>query len=530
MGQSVIYRFDQFTIDTGQFQLSRDDASVRLEPLAFDLLVYLIEHRDRVVGRDELLDKLWPGKVVTDAALAARLRDLRKALGDSGRRQAIIKTVHGRGYRFIHALDEPVAVTQTSWVDPIISGEEIELPAKPSLAVLPFKNDGHDIEDDYFSDGVTDGVINGLTRFRDLFVIGRSSAFACRQQPDDIGEIGRKLGVRYLVQGAVRRRDRQVRISVDLIDAVTGQNLWSEHYDRRLEDLFAVEDEVTRVITSTLAGEIEVAALQATQNRAPENLAAYDWVLRGNRAFELGTKDDLLEARRLYDKAVELDPNCAAAFIGLSKVCIYLHWGYLREDHGRILRQSLDFGQKAVMLDERDSRAHYAVGSAYFHLGRLDLAEYHVEKALALNPGEYHHQCFKAYLLACTGRHEESTACFMESLRRNPLAPNSCLYGLGISDYLAHRYDEAVAMLTRLSSDLLRKFSCLAAAEAQLGHIAEAEAAVREFHALLEPELVATLGDDVAKWRENWSNLFSILNPDDFEHMLEGLRKAGLPA
>ncbi|UCH40430.1 MAG: tetratricopeptide repeat protein, partial [Gammaproteobacteria bacterium] len=327
----------------------------------------------------------------------------------------------------------------------------------------------------------------------------------------------------------VRKLGKRVRVSVELVDATTCQVLWSERCDRELEDVFAVEDEVAQAIVRTLVAQVEDAIYQETRIRAPENFSAYEWVMRGNRYLERGAKEDLLEARRMYESAIEIDPDCSAAFTGLSKVHIYLHWGLLSEDHHKVISKALQFGRKAVELDDKDSRAHYAIGHAYFSLGQHDLAEFHVDKALALNPSEYHHLCAKGYLLACTGRHDESVSCFSESLRRNPLAPNSCYCGLGMSDYLAGNYKEAVEVLAKLSSDLPRKFSLLAASYAQLGNAGKAEEAVQEYLSLMDPGLVSMLRDDPTKWREHWANLFSIFVPEGLEHLLEGLRKAGMP-
>jgi TolB-like protein len=512
----MILLFEHFTIDTGQYQLSLDDKLVPVEPLVFDLLVYLIENRERVVGRDELLENLWSGKVVTDSALAARLKDARKALGDSGSKQEFIKTVHGRGYQFIAPIVESGKVDPMRTVEKIITGQNLELPAKPSIAILPLQNESDDTEAEVFSEGVSDGIINGLTRFRDLFVMGRSSSFSFRGKAVDTPEIGRQLGVRYVVQGVVRKLGERVRVSVELVDAETGQNLWSDHYDRELKDVFAVEDEVTQAIVTTLVTQVEDAAYHHSKIRTPENLEAYEWLLQGNRFVVRGGKEDIFEARRMYQQALALDPDFSAAYTGLSKTYMYEHWGHLAEDYDNAINRSIEYGQKAVELDDKDSRAHYAVGHAYF--------------SLALNPGEYDNLCFKGYLLACTGRHEESRLCLSDSMRHNPLAPNSCLCALGMSDYLSGRYEEAVVMLTRLASDPPRKFSCLAASYAQLGRNGEARAAAAQFRDLMEPELVSELEDDNSKWLDYWARVFSIFTPADLEHLLEGLRKAGLPA
>jgi TolB-like protein len=527
--QGVIYRFNNCTLDTEKYLLSITDAPISIEPLAFDLLVYLLKNRERVVSREELLDKLWKGKVVTDSALGARLKDARKAVQDSGASQSVIKTIHGRGYQFVALVSDDFNLESESTVDSVVSGQPLEFPAKPSIAVLPLKNVSSDEVQEYFSDGITDGIIDNLTRYRELFVIGRSSSFSLRSEATESSEIGIKLGVRFLVQGSVRRLGNRVRILVELTDTITGQVLWSERYDRDLVDVFDVEDEVAKAIVLSLVDRVSDATYQESKRKSTEQLEAYDWVLRANRQLERGGKVDLLEARQMYHKAVEVDPECSAAFTGLSKVQIYLHWGLLSDDHQEAIRKALEFGKKAVELDDKDSRAHYAIGHAYFSLGLHEEAEFHVDKALALNPSEYHHKCAKGYLLACTGRHEESLACFSESLRQNPLAPNSCFCGIGISDYLAGEYEKAIIMLTRLSSDLPRKYSLLAASHAQQGNSVKAREAADEYRSLIDPALLSTLQNDETKWREHWANLFSILVEKDFEHLLDGLSKSGLP-
>ncbi len=408
--------------------------------------------------------------------------------------------------------------------------DRLELPDRPSIAVLPFANASDDPDNVHFSDGVTDGVIDGLTRFRDLFVMGRTSSFFFRDQAIESAELGRRLGVEYLVQGTVRRRADRVRINTELVSAATGQNLWSERFDRTLADVFAVEDEVSSAIVSMLAERVEIAAYKRTGDRLPVDLAAYDWVLRGNRMLEIGDLEALRNARTMYERALALQSDCASAYTGLSKAWLYEHWGGHADDPDEALRLSHQFGAEAVKLDDQDSRAHYALGHAYFCQGRHDLAELHVDKALALNPGEYHHLCFKGYLLACTGRYEESTSCLASSLRRNPLAPNSCLLALGLGDYLSGRYEDATVALGRLSGELQRKFSCLAASYAQLGRDEDATNAAEAFLDQLASSARARLGEDQEKWREHWLRMYCILTPGDIEHLLDGLRKSGFPA
>ena len=220
---TLIYQFNQFSLDTAQYRLTKAGDSVAVEPLVFDLLVYLLENRERVVSRDELLNTLWEGKVVTDAALAARLKDARKAVGDSGSKQQVIKTLHGRGYQFVAALDE-ADLARTEAED----STTLPLPEIPSIAVLPFDNLSSDPEQDYFSDGIVEDVITALSHFSELFVIARNSSFSYKGKSIDTRRIARELGVRYLLEGSVRRSEKRIRISGQLVNALEGNQLWAK--------------------------------------------------------------------------------------------------------------------------------------------------------------------------------------------------------------------------------------------------------------------------------------------------------------
>ena len=202
----MIYCFNQFTLDTDQFSLSAPGKPIALEPLVFNLLVYLVENRQRVVTREELLDKLWKGKVVTDAALGARLKDARKAVQDSGSRQQVIKTLHGRGYQFTAEVSESLNPSPTPIADDsIVQTDFPTLPDKPSIAVLPFSNLSNDPEQEYFSDGITDDIITALSKIRNLLVIASSSTAIYRRQSVDVTRVGREQGVHYVLEGSVRK-------------------------------------------------------------------------------------------------------------------------------------------------------------------------------------------------------------------------------------------------------------------------------------------------------------------------------------
>jgi TolB-like protein len=404
------------------------------------------------------------------------------------------------------------------------------LPDGPSVAVLPFENESGDPDQSYFSDGLTENIINSLTRFREILVIGVKSILIARDQAPDLREIGRALGVAHIVEGSVRKAGDRVRVTAQLIDAATGQRLWAENYDRDLDDIFAVQDEITNVIVATLAGQIEHLELRRAAKKPAEDLVAYDFLLRGRQCLNRYTKDGELEARRHFEQALALDPDYAAAYAGLS--ISYLHeyeanWSEAPED---ALERAYTLAQKAVALEEADSPARYAIASACYYRGQHELAKVHIEKALELNPNDYHNICSKGYFLAFSDRPSESIACSIEAMRLNPLTPDNCLLAIGMAEYVAGRYEEALAAFGKTKGWGLLRPAWIAACYAQLGRDAPAQAAAAEVRALAPTDPSVPNEDDIERWRAYWSRLIRFGDPDDQARFLEGLRKAGLPA
>jgi len=252
----LLYLFEDYVLDTGTRELRRGDAPVAIEPKAFDLLAYLIKNRQRVVSKDDLIAAVWDGRIVSDTALFTRINAARTAIGDSGEAQRLIKTLLRKGVRFVGVVREEQqppanatnAATGTERPPPTLA-----LPDRPSIAVLPLDNLSGDKGQDYFSDGITEDILTELSRFSELFVIARNSSFQYKGKAVDVRQVGRKLGVRYVLQGSIRREGGRVRISVQLADAVTGAQRWAERYDRQLDDVFAVQDEVAPTLVAILA-------------------------------------------------------------------------------------------------------------------------------------------------------------------------------------------------------------------------------------------------------------------------------------
>ncbi len=408
--------------------------------------------------------------------------------------------------------------------------EPLPLPDKPSVAVLPFENKSGDPYQAYFADGITENIITGLTRFREILVIGVKSILIVREQAADLREMGRILGVAHIVEGSVRKAGDRVRVTAQLVDAATGQHLWAEKYDRDLNDIFVVQDEITNIIVATLAGQIEHLELRRAANKPAEDPVAYDYLLRGRQCLNRYTKDGELEARRHFERALELDPNYAAAYAGLS--ISYLHeyeanWSKAPEE---ALERAFTLAQKAVALDDTDSPARYAISSACYYRGQNELAMVHAEKALELNPNDYHNMCNKGYFLALSDRSSESVACSIEAMRLNPLTPENCLFAIGIAEYVAGRYEEALAAFGKTKGWGLLRPAWIAACYAQLGRDAQARAAAAEVRAIAPSDPNVPNEDDIGRWRAYWSRLLPFEDPNGWAKFLEGLRKAGLPA
>jgi TolB-like protein len=361
----MIFQFNQYCVDTDRYQLFSKGTELTTEPQVFDLLVYLIENRERVVSRDELLDNLWKGKVVTDSALSARLKDARKAVGDNGTKQSTIKTFHGRGYQFIAVASvsskNPIASTNTA----INNHEPLALPDKPSIAVLPFHNFPNDPEQDYFSDAIAEDIIANLCRYRELFVIDHHSTFTYRDDRLDAVLIANELGVEYVATGNIRRSGDHVRVSAQLIEAKTGKAVWAERVDRKIDDLFALEDEVAARIAASLVSHIEEESSERAMRKHPENMTAFDCVMRARRHARSYDPDQNALARGLLEQAVELDPKYAVAYAYLaSSYSVEAETDWCKSRYEAIER-AVAYARMAVALDEFDSDTHAAMGTAY---------------------------------------------------------------------------------------------------------------------------------------------------------------------
>jgi adenylate cyclase len=385
---------------------------------------------------------------------------------------------------------------------------------KPSIAVLPFTNMSSDPEHQYFSDGITDDIITELSRFRSLFVIARNSSFQFRSSATDLAEVRRKLGVRFVVEGSVRRMGERLRITAQLINVETGGHLWAEKYDGDLRELFAVQDDIVRAIVSTVEGRIAAGVAQGAAQKTTPQMLAYDYMLRGREAIY---RQDGIAAEGYLRRAIEIDPDFAEAHAWLSGA-MHIRSFYRDVDSASFLAEALTEAQKAVACDNNNSFCHATLGSSYKHLGQFGQAAVHLDRSIMLNPNNITALALKADLLTYTGKPDLALEIQDTILRRDPYPPSWYWEGRGIALYDLRRYDEAIISFMNTGVTRPWHHAELAAANAMAERHEDAK---REMSAYRQLEPAATL--------EYWSTAEPYRDRAQLEHILEGLRKAGLP-
>jgi TolB-like protein len=392
MLRAMIYAFGSMELDLAKVEL-RDNGELRsIEPQVFALIAYLAEHRDRMVSRDELFEKLWEGKVVSDSALASRIKSARRALGDDGRTQAIIKTVHGKGLRFIadvqvrHGRAVPTAPALAKEQETMAPAPSLDTASRPSIAVLPFRANGHDESWSAIADGLPHELITELARLRWLFVVARGSSFRLRSDDMDPREIGRLLGVRYCLSGAVEVAGQRLVITTELVDTERGDVVWGERYTGNVNDVHAIRDDIRASILASL--EIQIPLHEASRARltSPDNLDAWSAYHLGLQHVYRFNRRDNAVAAELFGRAVDQDATFARANAGLSFV--HFQTAFLRQtdDMAGAVRRARDFAQRGVDLDPLDPFVNFTMGRTYWLEGDLDRSLAWLDRATSLSP------------------------------------------------------------------------------------------------------------------------------------------------
>ncbi|HEX2555641.1 MAG TPA: winged helix-turn-helix domain-containing protein [Microvirga sp.] len=523
----MLMAFGDHELDLRCRELRRRGAVVRVEPQVFDLLALLIENRDRIVGKDEILDRIWDGRVVSEAALSSRINAARKAVGDSGEEQRLIRTYHKRGFRFVGAVTARGAQAEPT-VRPDLPAVPPPAPraagqGRPSVAVLPFVNVNQDPDHDYFAYGLTEDIIRLLGRNRWLDVLTRHSTVQYRGQEIDPREIGATLGVRYVVRGSVRRHGARVRISAELVAAAEGRQLWADVYDLDLPDIFDIQEAMAEQIAAVIEPELASVERERAVRRPPENLDAWDCYQRGLYNLWGFTNPGFAEAERQFRRAIALDPGLARAHAGLAYVHVQMAFYGGAEERALRIQAALEEGRIAVALDERDSLNHCVLGRAYCLQQDYAAAIAQLRHTVALNPSFAQGYFALAFALVWDGAEEEAIALIERATELSPRDPHLWTFHMTRAyAHLAQDELEAAEHFARLATQhpnaTDRAFAALAAVQGLAGK--DAGGALRQLFAR-RPDYTLGIAQD---------DLFFCRRPDFIARYAEGLRRAGVPA
>jgi len=491
----VEFRFSDHTLDVERRELRRGGDIVAIEPQVFDLLVHLLQNRDHVVSKDDLIGSVWGGRIVSDSTLTSRINAARKAVGDSGEEQRLIRTIARKGFRFVGEVRAQPAA-EAAWAASVAHDlpksprSALPLPDRPAIAVLPFTNMTDDPTQDYFSEGISEDIITALSKLRWFFVIARNSSFIYKGKAVHLQQIGDQLGVGYVVEGSVRKVGERVRITAQLNDVATGSHIWAERYDRDLADVFAVQDEITEAIVAAIEPQLYAAESFRARRKPPDSMDAWDLVMRALSHYWRVTRQDNVVAQALLEKAVALDPNYGQALGVLATSHTFgAHMGW--EEMAMAAPVAERAAAAAIVADSEAPWAHHALGCVYLYARRFEdsLAEFEgAQRALRLSP-------------------------------RDPLAAIYC--GIAAyAQYVGRNYQEAMRLAIegiRQRGDFVGAHRVLTAAAAMAGQNEVAKAALKELRRV-QPQVSL---DWIAKE-------IPIKQDAERKHYLEGFRHAGL--
>ena len=520
----MFYEFESYSLDTARRELRCAGQSVPVEPQIFDLLQYLIANRERVVSKDDLIASVWSGRIVSESTISSSITTVRQAVGDSGEAQRYIRTIPRKGFRFVGLVRQEADGLGSKLASSASEHSALLLPDKPSIAVLPFANFSGDTEQTYFADGIVDEIITALSRIPWLFVIARTSTFSYRDKVIDIRQVGRELGVRYVLEGSVRKEADRVRIIPQLIDALSGTHLWAERFEGSIERIFELQDQVTEKIVGAIGPKLQRAETERARHKPTENLDAYDYFLRGVASFHLLTKDAIEEAIGIFGKAIQIDPNYASA-CGMTALC------YVRRKASRCMAdekketsEALRLARRAVDLADDDAIALSTGGFALAYLGgHLDEGAEFIDRAMELSPNLASAMIFSGWVRILLGDQETAIEHFMRSMRLSPLDPfiMSSYSGVAFAHLLAGRPEEAASWAEKAFQKQPKYFFTsvvCAAAEALCGRLDNAHQAMTRVRDIDPVFRVSNLRD-----------LEPLRDPEQFAIWADGMRKAGLP-
>ncbi len=506
----MIYRFGPYEIDGERRELSCNGDEIPLQPQAFSLLVYLVENTDRVVPKDEIFDTVWQGRMVGDSTLNSRINALRRALGDDGNTQAVIKTLPRQGFRFVGDISaDPASATPRS-------EDQAPAPGEASIAVLPFVNIGADREQIYFADGLTEDLITDLGKNRDLFVIARNSSFSYRNSPKSVTEIGQELGVAHVLEGSVRKAGNRIRITAQLISTKTGGHVWAERYDSDLEDIFALQDEITGKIISAVHPNLSA---RPGTDRGTHSVQAYELSLKGRAKFFMFSPETNKECINLLDRALAIDPTFADAWAG--QVFPYQSgWSFAWPGYDDGLLVAAQKARRAVELAPNSSLAHCRLGWVQTFLRQTELSIESFEQAIEIDPNSADTHAWFSEALNYAGQPERAVQAGLTALRFDPVATPNVIHHIGHGYFLMGdlvRAEDHVHRAIRMAPSFPPARIVMTAILAEAGRADEAREQIAD---------LKTIDSDYTFQR--YEERYPYFNPRHKDRMMTALLAAGL--
>lgn len=509
------YRFGEYALDPDRRELVRGTAMRSVEPQVFDLLLYLIRNRERVVAKDELIMSVWDGRVVSESALTTRVNAARVAIGDSGKAQSLIRTLPRKGLRFVgRVVEDHTGIDAPPPLSAIVD--------KPSLAVLPFANLSDDTDQDYFTDGIVEDITTALSRNRAFFVIARNSSFTYKNKPIDIKQLAQDLGVRYALEGSVRKSSGRVRVTGQLIDVSTGHHLWADRFDGDMADIFQLQDHIVTRVVGAIAPQLEKAEIDRAKRKATGNLAAYDLYLQGLDCWNRWTQQGNAEALRLFRAAIAKDANFSTAY-GLALSCYLLGRAndWIRHCDERELSALIE---RAADIGVDDPVALCWAGHAYAYFFKdLERASILVDRALEHDVNLATAWQRRGWIRGYAGNPDEAIESLKKAMRLNPLDPRVFLTqsAMGFAHFIAGRDDEAAhwaAMALRVKPGWLPALRVAIVSNAMRGRMEEARHAL-DWYRRIDPAVSV----------DKISECYPLRRPVDRERLMLAMRKAGVP-
>lgn len=511
------YLFDEYALDPDRRELLCGSTPVAVEPQVFDLLLYLIQQRERVVSRDDLLAAVWAGRIVSESALSTRINAARAVLGDNGEAQRFIKTLPRKGVRFIGAVLEDRGPAEPS---PINASSSIS--EKPSIAVLPFANLSGEPEQEYFIDGIVEDITTALARNRTLLVIARNSSFTYKGEHVHMKQVANELGVRYVLEGSVRKSGSTVRVTGQLIEAATGHHLWADRFDGGMADIFILQDQIVTRVVGAIAPQLEKAEIDRVKHRTTGNLAAYDLYLHGLDSWNRWTREGNAKALQLFYAAIEKDCDFSTAY-GLALSCHLLAraagWAFDPDEKEiyRLVERSSQIG-----IEDPVALCWSAHAQAYFFRD-VERALFLVDRALELDVNLTTAWQRSGWIRAYAGDSEGSIESLQKAMRLNPLDPRVFLTqsAMAFAHFIAGRDDDAADWATkalRVKPAWLPALRVAIVSNAMRGNLEEVRRAL-ELYSRIDPHVT----------QARIAQCYPLSRHVDRQRLMLAMRKAGVP-